>query len=482
MRILLIVFMGMSVLACVKYRPGAESSAFPPAVQIIFTNQCATAGCHNTKSAANAGGLDLSSWESLFRGTDNGACVIPFSPSQSSLMQFVNTYADLGLTHTPSMPLNLPALSRNQVLAIRQWIESGCPNARGEIPFASQPAMRPKAYLTNQGCDIVAVIDLATGLVMRYVKVGHENGFIELPHNIKVSPDGKYWYVCFANGSYLQQYDATADTLVKEVNITAGAWNVIRLSDDGKRAFVSDLSSNGRLAEVNLQTMSLKQMWSSGLFSNPHGMAYSLTGDTVFVTAQYGNMVYRIIPSIPQVDQLSLQADTAPVLTAKLLDPHEILRSPDGSKYFITCQSSNELRVLDAAADTVTHIIPLGKYPLEMTLSLKHHCLYITCQEDDNTLYPFFKGSIYVVDINSLSVIHKIYETFYQPHGIAVDEDRDLLYVSSRNVNPSGPAPHHISECGGRNGYFHVIDCNTWLTVIRNAEVSVDPYSMDIRK
>ena len=97
-------------------------------------------------------------------------------------------------------------------------------------------------------------------------------------------------------------------------------------------------------------------------------------------------------------------------------------------------------------------------------------------------MYPFFKGSVYVVDLNTLTVVHKVYEKFYQPHGIAVDDDRDLLYVASTNANPSGPAPHHASACAGRNGFFHVIDLNTWNATITSAELSVFPYSISVKK
>lgn len=478
--ILVLFFISLSI-ACVKYKPAIEDSNFPKEVQIIFTNKCATAGCHNSKSYSNAGGLDLSSWESLLRGTNTGACAIPFSTTQSSLLLFTNTYDEFGIGLEPSMPLNQSPLSKAEVATLKNWIEEGCPNANGEIPFASHASTRSKVYITNQGCDIVSVVDAETNIVMRYISVGHEPGITELPHNIKVSPDGKYWYVCFANGAYVQKFDAAKDTLIKEVNIGAGAWNVIKISPDGNMAFVSDLASNGRLAEVNLQNMTLTKMWASGLFSNPHGIAFSKTTDTVYVTAQYGNMLYRIIRDIPQIDQLSIQKGIAPNLTPNLIDPHEVLMSVDYSKYFVTCQASHELRVMDATTDTLLKVIPLGTTPLEMAISTKRNQLYITCQEEANTLYPFFKGSVYVVDINTLSVVKTLYEKFYQPHGIALDDNRDLLYVSSRNANPSGPAPHHISECGGRNGYFHVIDLNTWKSVISGSEISVDPYSVDIR-
>ncbi len=476
------------LLACIMFfiacRPEKmeENSHFPPEVQIIFTNKCATAGCHNEKSFQNAAGLNLTSWESLFKGSVNGTVVVPFAPIQSSLMQFINTYDDLGLKTTPFMPLNGMPLSRNEVVSVRKWIEKGCPNAQGVIPYADQAATRGKAYITNQGCDLVSVVDAKTGMVMRYIRVGKDPGLIESPHNLKVSGDGKYWYVCFSNGAYFQKFDAATDSLIAEVNITAGKWNVITLTDDNQTAFISDLANNGRLAEVNLSSMTLTTLHASGLFSNPHGIAFTQTKDTVYATSQYGNMIYRFIRSVPQVDNISLQKGIAPTLTPGLLDPHEILMSTDYKKYFITCQASNELLVMDATSDTVLKSIPMGNFPLEMSLSKKRNLLFITCQEDVNPLFPFFKGSVAVVDLNTLTVVKTLYEKFYQPHGIAVDDVRDLLYVASTNANPSGPAPHHASECAGRNGYFHVIDMNTWNDIISSSELSVFPYAVGVRE
>lgn len=477
--VLMVIAIGFTTC---RPRQVEENSHFPPEVQIIFTNKCATAGCHNNKSYQNAANLNLTSWEALFKGSANGTDVIPFAPTQSSLLQFVNTYDDLGLKASPFMPLNGEPLSRNEVVIIRNWIKDGCPNSAGVIPFASNPDTRPKAYITNQGCDLVSVIDQESKMVMRIVKVGHEEGLIESPHNVKVSPDGKYWYVCFSTGAWLQKFDASSDTLISELNISAGKWNVIGMTSDGKTAFISDLSSTGRIANVDLQTMTLKGMYSSGLFSNPHGVAFTQTNDTAYVTAQYGNTIYRIIPAIPQVDNISLEKGKPSVLTNNLLDPHEITMSPDFSKYFVTCQASNELRVMDVKADTMLTSIPMGGYPLEMALSKNRNLLFVTCQEDANPIYPFFKGSVYVVDVNSMTVVHKIYEKFYQPHGIALDDQKGLLYVASTNANPTGPAPHHASECGGRNGYFHVIDLNTYKSVLSTSELSVFPYSVGVRQ
>ena len=41
-------------------------SNYPPAVAEIIVNKCATSGCHNSLSRANAGGLDYSTWDLMF--------------------------------------------------------------------------------------------------------------------------------------------------------------------------------------------------------------------------------------------------------------------------------------------------------------------------------------------------------------------------------------------------------------------------------
>lgn len=477
--LILLAYTGILFFSCNKLiDPSFKQSAYPKDIEKILVNKCATAGCHNDQSAINAAGLNLSSFAKLFEGGGSGAVVIPFSPNQSSLMQFINTYADLGLQATPTMPLNGTVLSRDEVTTVKNWITSGCPDIEGNIPFSSNADSRTKAYISNQGCDLVSVVDAETGLVMRYVKVGKLENASEVPHNIRVSPDRKYWYVCFIDGSYIQQFDAATDKLVDTYEIGSGLWNIVKISSDGKKAFASSLESNGKLVEVNLETKALKKY--DGLFVNPHGIALTKNSDTIYITAQNGNMIYRLIPSLVDVQSISLQKGVPPVTTQGILDPHEIMMNESYSKYFITCQTSNEVRVMQAGVDTLLKVIPVGATPLEMTMSKNKDLLFVTCQEDANPNL-LSKGSVYVIDMNTLAVVKIIKEKFFQPHGLAVDEQRNLLYVASRNVAPGGPAPHHTSACNGNNGFFHIIDINTWQLHRPGTELSVDPYSVDFR-
>ena len=68
--------------------------------------------------------------------------------------------------------------------------------------------------------------------------------------------------------------------------------------------------------------------------------------------------------------------------------------------------------------------------------------------------------------------------TGHQPHGVAVDDDKQLVFVANRNAVPGGPAPHHSSACGGRNGYLSIIEmASQTVDESRENELSVDPYA-----
>ena len=81
-----------------------------------------------------------------------------------------------------------------------------------------------------------------------------------------------------------------------------------------------------------------------------------------------------------------------------------------------------------------------------------------------------------VTKIDAGSLMASNVKIGYQPHGIAVDDSKKLLYVASRNVQSNGPTPHHTSQCLGRNGFVNFIDLNSFTVLPKRYELSVDPY------
>lgn len=458
----------------------ADVSNYPAEVGKIITGKCATSGCHVEQSKLAAGALAMETWDQLFKGGSGGAVVIPYRPDQSWLMFYINTDSSRGLVLSPTMPFNQPILSDQEYNTLRDWIIAGAPDAKGNIAFADDPN-RKKFYVSNQGCDLVTVFDTKSLLAMRYIDIGILPG-IEVPHQLKMSPDGKYWYACFVASTIIQRFNAADDSYAGQIDIGGDNWNTMAISSDGTKAFAVDFDDEGKIAYVDLENMKLVQYYQgSGLFANPHGSWINKATTTLYVTAEYGNFIYKIDitnPTFPQVDQVVIKPGQQPNTLQGTLDPHEVMLSPDESKYFVTCEASDEVRVMDAATDTLITIIPVGHYPVEMAMSNSKPYLFVTCMEDPCD-EPVCKGSIYVIDYNTLTVVKSLQSGLFEPHGIAVDDDEGLVFVANRNVNPSGPAPHHVSDCGGRNGYMKFIDLNTleFITPYR-PEVSVDPYSV----
>jgi YVTN family beta-propeller protein len=447
-----------------------NDGCYPPAVAEILVKKCATSGCHNTASKDAASGLDLTTWETMFLGNKNGAVTIPYRSDQSTLFYFVNTDTLLGISQIPTMPLNNPPLSIAEILTIRNWIDAGAPNCNGEIKFSGNPS-RKKFYVANQGCDLVGVHDAVTKVVMRYIDVGN-SATIESPHMVKVSPDGQFWYAAFINGNVLQKFRTSDDSFVSEAVISQGSWNTFTISPDGTKAWVVDFSLNGRIAYVDLNTMQLKLHYTDpGFFNNPHGSAISADGNTLYVTGQLGNVIYKwdvTNPLTPDYQTIVINSSGAPNA-----DSHELMFSPDGSKYFVTCTGRNEVRVFNASDDSFLTAIPTAAYPLEMSLSPSKGYLFVTCEVGNAVTVIDYTNLTHVKDIN----------VGYQPHGLAVDEVKKQVYVANRNTPSSGgPAPHHTSSCGGRNGYLTIIDMNT-LNLVPGfkMELSVDPYSVNVR-
>jgi DNA-binding beta-propeller fold protein YncE len=473
----------LTLLCCRRDSGKINYGDYPPEIGYIMANSCAVSGCHNALSHKAAASYNLQTWKSMFEGSNSGSPVIPFSSRFSSLCGFINTYPELGIQNQPSMPFNRPALSREQVKTIRDWIDRGAPDVNGNVMWADNPR-RKKLYAVNQGCDVVTVFDAATRLPMRYISVGNKPGE-DTPHHIRVSPDGDYWYVTFINNNIMQKFRCSDDSYVGDIPLTplaAGTgsedildWNLFVISGDGKRAYCTSLNANGRVSAVDLVNRRLLHY--SAVLYQPHGIVLSGDETRLYVSSQYGNFMTELDSAFTGARTLVLENGASPSVNS-LLDPHDMILSPDQENILITCQKTNEVRVFHLPSEKVTHSIPTGVFPQEIIYSEATNQYFVSCTEDYQTL-PGATGILTRIQGSDYSATH--IKCGYQPHGMAVDETRKVLYVLSRNVSTDGPLPHHTSECAGRNGFVNFIDLNTFRVLPGKYELSADPYYIVIR-
>jgi DNA-binding beta-propeller fold protein YncE len=448
---------------------------FPDEISAIFSSNCATSGCHNEASHEAAAGLNLETWESLFNGSNNGSPVIPYNSAFSSLCYFINTYSELGLQNAPTMPLNGSALTYAQVKQIKDWIDAGAADKDGNIKWSDPVA--GKLYIVNQGCDAVTIIDAASGLPSRYVQLPRGS----TPHQVRVSSDGKFYYVLFINRNFMQKYNCSDNKLVGNIPLTplaAGTgpedaldWNTFNITKDGTTAYCVSWTSLGKVSKVDLENMKLIKMM-PGL-KTPHGIVLSPSEDRVFVAAQQGNYITELDADLNLINEHVLENN--PQSDASSLNPHDMIFSPDGSEIYITCQNTNEVRVFNIASNQVNKVFSVSNTPQEIIYSSKNKSYYVSCMGDGSASAT---GSVIAIsESGSVSIL----KCGAQPHGIAVDQQRNLLYVVSRNVSSNGPLPHHSSQCSGRNGFVNLVDLRNFVLTKQKYELSVDPYFISIR-
>jgi YVTN family beta-propeller protein len=462
-----------------------DDGGYPDAVNRIVMLHCTTGptggGCHNAVGAENAGGLRMDTWDHLFDGSNHGATVVPYDTVNSSLLYFISPDSSLGPIVLPTMPYtgtnySTTPLTRDEYLTIHDWIAAGAPDKNGNIPFGDNADSRQKIYITQQGSDILSVVDAARHVVMRNIPIGMVNN-IESPHCVRVSKDGRFAYVSFLAGDYVQKIDTRTDQVVGSVKLSDGdaSWNVVHLSEDGTKLLATDFL-HGKLMFVNTTSMQVTQTILSNV-ANPHGIASTPGFDTFFITAQYGNTVFKLYPD---GNYKLVSIDGAPsTYSPNVRDPHEIMMSPDYSRYFLTCEYSNEIRVMDTHSDTLIATIPVPKKPQDMAISHTKPYLFITCMEAASTT-PGAYGAVVIINYETMQIVKIIYGDFWQPHGVTVDDQAGTFYVAS--TNQTGPSVGHNHTSGGKHGWYNVYSLETLDPLIkRQYETLVLPYSADSR-
>jgi DNA-binding beta-propeller fold protein YncE len=484
-RLVLVISMLGIIISCRKDIAvvDVKNSGYPTEIGNMLLIRCAGNGCHNTET--RSAGLDLSSWQKLFEGAGNGSAVIPYAPMQSSLFQFCNTFAELGPVTIPTMPINGSPLNKQEMVKIRDWILKGAPDQLGTIAFSGKPK-RSKYYVCNQGCDLITVFDQESTLPMRSIPCGL-SASIESPHQIKISPDGKYYYIIFTAGGILQKFSAENDSPLAYADLGLSNWNTVSISKDGSTAVCVDWSSSGQIAVVDLLSMKVKIRYPSNLFVFPHGSAISPDNRYLLISSQIGNFIYRIPIGAPysitnpNLDDIVFSINGQTPSNVHGPDPHEIIYNEQGDLFFVSCQGTDEVRVFNASTFQLKEVIKTPMYPQELAISKDGNTLVVSCPEDTIS-FPRKRGSVSVIDIPSLSVLKTFY-TGHQPHGISIDNKKKWVVVANRNVAEGGPAPHHTASCVGKNGYLSFINLQTMTMVDgKRIEVSVDPYYVSVRE
>jgi YVTN family beta-propeller protein len=141
-------------------------------------------------------------------------------------------------------------------------------------------------------------------------------------------------------------------------------------------------------------------------------------------------LLFVLVDSLPAMAQWNGRR-IEPVVERPLVEaenyasPLEVLPSPDGTRLYVLCQGTEEIRVLDAASYAVTKRIAVGRVPRGMALSPDGARLFVTNSWDD---------TLSVIDAKSLNVV-ATWGVGAEPSSVVEDREGKRLFVANRISN-----------------------------------------------
>lgn len=105
--------------------------------------------------------------------------------------------------------------------------------------------------------------------------------------------------------------------------------------------------------------------------------------------------------------------------------PLELLLSPDGSRLFVLCQGTGEVRVLNAASGIELATIPVGRMPRGFSFSPDGSRLFVVNSWDD---------TVSVIDTRR-NAVTATWKAGFEPSSVAEDRAGKLLFIADRIGN-----------------------------------------------
>jgi DNA-binding beta-propeller fold protein YncE len=449
------------------------SISYDTHIQPIFNSSCAVSSCHVGPAVGTTGGFQrtahnaqfsLKSWDDIFYGDDkDNSVIVPYRASKSYVVFHTNVDTLLGPVALPHMPLGGFNLPPAQMQTLIRWINEGAKNEAGEVAYSASPSDRVISVCASE--DLLAVTDVATNFVIRYVPVGHQAdpGLpFGSPHHVKVDAQGEFFYVTLINSQQLWKFRASTYELVGTVPIPFQPADVV-VTSTGDSAYVSSFSSSvGLVTLVNTQTMQVQTSIQGPPFAvNPHGIAMSSDGSKIYV----GNAGSGNITMINAADNATslIALDTLGNPFGSSVSPYLLALTPDDRYLFVTdyAQGGENVYVIDFLTDPSkpSRVIYIGGRSIHVAVTPDGSKAFV-CNLGQN--------SVNVISIPDFTV-STIANVGKQPHGVIFTPDGRTAYVTTENTLSPDP-PHHPSSGSEGVSFVFVIDVQT-QRILQSIEV-----------
>lgn len=317
------------------------------------------------------------------------------------------------------------------------------------VVFGSQtPAYR--ILVASESGDIVTQLtwDGTALKTVKVVPVGVMPVGIDGPHNVAVSPDGRYWYVTIAHGTpngTLWKMTASGDTLVGKAPVEMFP-TTISLTPDGALAFVANSDFHGDHPRVNVitvvQTATMAALANLRACDMPHGVKVNHAGTLIYASCMNSDEILEIDRQSFRIQRRhktgqgsahgmagmthSPRAPAAPAAPPMSdCSPTFVSVSPDDRRLYVACNHGNTLQVLDAKTLTLVKEIPTGAGAYNVEPSPDGRWVLVTNKKAQ---------SVSVIDPQLLTEVARIPTSKKLPHGVAYAPGGRWAFISVESI------------------------------------------------
>jgi DNA-binding beta-propeller fold protein YncE len=332
------------------------------------------------------------------------------------------------------------------------WLALAVP-AAGQSPAPPAPARFPyRLYVVSESSDIVSQLawDGTTLKTVKTVPVGIMPADIDGPHNITLSPDGRFYYVTVAHGTpygSLWKMAVSGDTLLGRAAVEMFP-TTISVTPDGELAFVANSDFYGDHPRTNLvsviYTPQMTPLTNVAACDMPHGVKVNHAGTFVYISCMNSDEVLEIDRQSLAITRRhktgaamaaggahDMSATTAgaaapaPVAGAPQCMPTFVSLSADDKRLYVACNHGNTLQVIDAATFTLVKEIPTGTGAYNVEPSPDGRWVIVTNKKAQ---------SVSLISADSLVEVARIPTTKKIPHGVAYSPDGRYAFISQESI------------------------------------------------
>ena len=295
-------------------------------------------------------------------------------------------------------------------------------------------AATEKVYVADEGASAVSVIDAKSFKKIGCIVVGQG------PHNVQVSPDGKWVWVtnngdpakagekmpahempkaehgAMAGAGAVWVIDAATDAVVAKVPVGKHPAHVV-VAGDGRTAYITNGGDN-TVSIVDTAANRVIGVASVGV--SPHGLRISPDGKQVWVANLKDGTVSVIdTESRKQVAQIAAGKG-----------PAQVGFTPDGRFGFVSLSEENKVAVIDPVNRKVIRKIAVGTVPIQLHATPDNRLVLVANQGTSKKPGT----TVSLIEVASMKVAATI-ETGAGAHGVVVDRDGRYAFVTNTYAN-----------------------------------------------